>query len=170
MKDRAVDLARSNILVARLTATMRERGDSNAEAAKSMDVGYAYYMALLRGERPIQDASKSHLAKFAKYLGVSTAQAFIWAGALSASDFFYEKSVAQELHAVYTHMLSNDQLAHLAPSKMMWDNMPLDQRILIAGLYEQATGLKFLSRVKVPSQTANDASSSTTTSERSERV
>lgn len=141
---------RSNILLWRLAVMAQERGESAQDVARQIKVSYPYFMALLRGQRPIENASKEVLTAIANYLGISVAQAYVWAGVLRAEDFFSPKSLQTEMADLYRHMMSNPEFGTYVPTPDEWRSLPTTTKVLIAALYERATGERFLSALMVP--------------------
>ncbi len=156
MKERFVDASVNNILVNKVLTTMRERGQTPIEASAAMEVGYSYFMALLRGERRMADASKQTLSKIARYLKISTVQAFFWAGAILPEDFLVEEDVEALLNKAYQAMLRDSRVAHLAPPVSEWNGLTTNAKILIASLYGMATGTEPLPSAQIPDESTGE--------------
>lgn len=140
----------ANLLLWRLTVRARERGHTAHDLAHALGISYPYLQALLRGERPIAGASKSVLSAMAAYLGVSVAQAFVWAGVLVAEDFFYQPTLQNNLSLLYDALLHDSDVGPFAPPPEKWRELPDDIKVFIAALYERASGRRFLDPVKIP--------------------
>jgi transcriptional regulator with XRE-family HTH domain len=145
---------KNNILIWYLTREIAERGWTIHDAATAIDVSYPYLQALLRGQRPIAQASKSVLAAMANFLDVPVAQAFIWSGALTAEDFFRKRSLESEMSNLYEQMLESEDFGAYMPTATAWTSLDINIRVLIAALYERVTGERILAPVTVPTEDA----------------
>lgn len=145
----------ANLLLWRLTVRARERGHSAHDLAHVLGISYPYLQALLRGARPIEGASKTVLSAMAEYLGVSVAQAFVWAGVLVAQDFFYQPTLENNLARLYDAMLNDSEIGPFTPPPEKWRDLPGDIKVFIAALYERASGRRFLDPVKIPKASAS---------------
>lgn len=145
---------KNNILIWYLTREIAERGWTIHDAATAIEVSYPYLQALLRGQRPIAQASKSVLAAMANFLDIPVAQAFIWSGALTAEDFFRKRSLDTEMSNLYEQMLESEDFGAYMPTATAWASLDNNIRVLIAALYERVTGKRILSPVTVPTESA----------------
>lgn len=146
------DGAGQNLLVIMLTRQIAAREWTLHDAAAALGVSYPYLQALLRGQRPISQASKTVLAAMAEFLDIPVAQAYIWSGALTAEDFFRKRSLDAELRGLYERLLAHPDFGAYAPTTQEWAALHPNLRILIAALYERATGERVLSPVSVPTE------------------
>ena len=139
-----------NILLRLLAHTMRNSGDSLQSAAAKLGISYPYLQALLRGQRPVERASKPVLAAISSYLDIPVAQAYIWSGALMAEDFFRQPTLASELDALYEKLLHSTEFGAYAPPPDQWGALDTNVKALIAALHEKASGDRVLEPVCVP--------------------
>ncbi len=162
MRDRIVEESTRNILVNKILTTMRERGQSPLDASNTMEVGYSYFMAMLRGERKMADASKVTLAKIARYLHISTVQSYFWAGALIPEDFLVEADADALLDQTYQSLLKDSKVAHLAIPVSEWNNLARGPKLLIAALYGMAIGNEVLPAAELPDSAQQPPSAGST--------
>ena len=138
-----------NLLLWRLARRMRDSGDSLQSAAAKLGISYPYLQALLRGQRPVAQSSKSVLAAIASYLDIPVAQAYIWSGALTAEDFFRKPTLVSELDALYEKLLHSTEFGAYMPTTDQWGALDTNVKVLIAALYEKASGDLVLEPVRV---------------------
>ena len=139
-----------NLLLWSLARKRRDSGDSLQSAAAKLGISYPYLQALLRGQRQVAQSSKPVLAAIANYLDIPVAQAYIWSGALTAEDFFRKPTLASELDALYETLLQSAEFGAHVPTADQWRALDTNLKVLIAALYEKASGVRILEPVRVP--------------------
>lgn len=147
---RAEKEAQQNLLIWKLTQLAQQKGDRLTDVADKLGISYPYLSALLRGTRPITQASKSTLAAMAHYLDVPVAQAFVWAGVLTSEDFFQPKRLESDLETLYAALLSHPDFGAYAPTRARWAALDTPTKVLIAALFERASGQRFMAEISVP--------------------
>jgi len=123
---------------------MGEREETTKELATNLGIAYPYLMALARNERPVHQLSREVLKNAAKYLGLPVAQAYILAGALDPTDFFYEERIHKEIEDVYKDSLGNPDWSGHTPPRADWDTSPQSVKLYASMLYESATTKKLM--------------------------
>ncbi|MCX7173806.1 MAG: hypothetical protein NT159_07760 [Proteobacteria bacterium] len=137
------------VLIELLFDAAQLRNESPELLAAGLSIGYPYLMALARGTRPTADLGRDILTAAAKYLDVPIAQAYLWAGALLPTDFFFEPSLRRELQDVFTAIQTHPHWGGFCVKKSEWDSLSDEARILYALLFEKATDKHILSRTKI---------------------
>ena len=149
-KGKPMDNKQSSVnLLCLLARKMRDSGDTQKSAAAKLGISYPYLQALLLGQRPVAQSSKSVLAAIASYLDIPVAQAYIWSGALTVEDFFRKPTLASELDALYEKLLHSAEFGAYMPTTDQWGALDTNVKVLIAALYEKASGDLVLEPVRV---------------------
>ena len=146
-----------NLLLSLLASKMRECGDTLNSSAAKLGISYPYLQALLRGQRPVAQASKSVLAAISDYLDIPVAQAYIWSGALTVEDFFRKPTLASELDALYEKLVHSTEFGAYMPTADQWGALDANVKVLIAALYEKTSGDRVLEPVRVPTPAGHDS-------------
>jgi transcriptional regulator with XRE-family HTH domain len=127
-------------LMSYLAAEAQDRGESPAELAKNLGIGYVYLTQLLRGKKDTAKLGREILVAAAKYLRVPVIQAYLWAGALKPSDFIYERDEAIFSGTPYEVMARHQNWGGFMPSKKDWEKTPNDAKQVMIRMFEELTG------------------------------
>lgn len=147
------------VLMEALTDAAAIRGETPAELASHLNIGYPYMMALMRGSRPTSELPRKTLEAAADYLDVTVAQAYIWAGALHPTDFISKPRMRKEMATLYRALQDHDDWGGFCPTKAEWARLPDTSRTLIALLFEQVIGTQYLSRTHIPASEVKETAS-----------
>lgn len=132
-------------LINQLWTTMKSRDETPADLAHQMGITYAYLMALARGERPIDHASRPVLTAAAAYLKLPVAQAYLLADALLPEDFAYTPDIEEKFERIHELMLRDPVWCGYAHAPKEWKRLDAKTKLLIGLLYERAGQTKFFS-------------------------
>lgn len=78
----------ANLLAQRINVRRLESGQSLADLTIELGVSYSYLVSVLSNAERARSISREFVVRIANYLNVSVAQVYIWAGILTAQDFF----------------------------------------------------------------------------------
>lgn len=132
-------------LVNLLWNTMKARGEAPADLASQLGITYAYLMALARGERPIDHASRPVFVAAAKYLKLPVAQTYLLADALFTEDFAYEPDLDEKFDRIHQSMLNDPVWCGYAPSQKEWRLLDKKIKMFLSLLYERNGQTRFFS-------------------------
>lgn len=131
------------LLFAKLREYRDREGLSNEVIAERLGLGIHTLQAYFSG-RPIKHIDPGLVRAIAREIGIAPLQAFLLAGVLRPDDLIESCSIDARLDLV-AEMLRKDPLfSGFAPGEE-WSDLPVQTRMLIALLYEQATCQHILS-------------------------
>ena len=142
--------AGGNLLFQMLLSHASDHNESTRDLAGHLGITYGHLMVLARGERPVHGLSINALRNAARYLHVSLAQAYVWAGILSPSDFYSTRTVREELDRLYVDLIHDNTVSMFAPERAEWDALPERSKLTIALMYEALRHRNYMSMLSVP--------------------
>lgn len=128
------------LLMSYLASEASERGESPADLAKHLGIGYVYLTQLLSAKKDTAKLGRDILVAAAKYLNVPVIQAYLWAGALKPSDFFYEREKVILEGDTYDVMARHQNWGGFMPSREDWKKTPDDTKQMFLMMFEKITG------------------------------
>jgi transcriptional regulator with XRE-family HTH domain len=129
-----------SLLMTYLATKAHEQGETPADLAKHLGIGYVYLTQLLSGKKSTANIGREILVAAAKYMKVPVIQAYLWAGALKPSDFIYEVDNALIKGNAYDVMSRNQVWGGFMPSQNDWESAPSELKQLVVRLFEENTG------------------------------
>lgn len=142
--------AGGNLLFHMLLSHASDHNESTKDLADHLGITYGHLMVIARGERPVNGLSINALRNAANYLHISLAQAYVWAGILSPSDFYSTRTVREELDRLYVDLIHDNTVSMFAPDRAEWDALPERSKLTIALMYEALRHRNYLSMLNVP--------------------
>lgn len=133
-------------LMSYLAAEAQDRGETPAELAKSIGIGYVYLTQLLSGKKDTAKLGRGILVAAAKYLRVPVIQAYLWSGAIKPSDFLYERDEVIFSGEPYDVMARHQNWGGFMPSRKDWEKMPGDARQVMIRMFEELTGQTIINK------------------------
>lgn len=120
-----------------LTAA-NDRGLSVEETARqALGVSPSYFYSLRNGGKEISQLGEDHIARAAKFLGLSRVAAKLAAGQLAPEDFYTEPDVVRDyLRPAMRYILSDPKFAPFVPATIV--DLPPDLQLVFVMLYERA--------------------------------
>lgn len=120
-----------------LTAA-NDRGLSVEETARqALGVSPSYFYSLRNGGKEISQLGEGHIARAAKFLGLSRVAAKLAAGQLAPEDFYTEPDVVRDyLRPAMRYILSDPKFAPFVPATIV--DLPPDLQLVFVMLYESA--------------------------------
>ncbi len=147
-----------SLLMRVIASKALEKGLSNPETAKSLGIGYIYFMKLLSGERKTESLSRDALVQCARFINVPIAEAYLLAGALLPTDFIIEGEFSKVELSVYETILRHPLWGGFMPIQKQWDVLPESLKLLVTYSFEQSTGIKLIKdemKTMIPSDSEN---------------
>lgn len=127
-----------------LTKSALQRGHKMREMASALGVTYGYLIQLKKGIRETTRVSDEVIRSAARYLGVPAVAVRMAAGQLSLQDFQMPKDRLEKRVEDALDFISRDpSFCFLLPPTVA--ELPLDARMSMVVLYEQATGARLIS-------------------------
>jgi len=122
-----------------LTAA-HDRGLSMEETAEeALGISYTHLYALRTGAKKVSQLGDEHIAKAARFLGMSRVAAKLSAGQLEVADFFAEPDVARDfLRPALRYIRSDPEFGPYIPASI--EGLPESLQHAFVMLYERATG------------------------------
>jgi hypothetical protein len=139
----------TNNLIVQALNQANSRGDSKNTLAELVGMTYVYFMALARGERPVDQMNRKYFVGFANYLQIPIAQAYLLGGALLPSDFLVKETAPALMGNVFTRMRSDSQWGGFVPTNAALSELDNDTKHLICLLYERLVGTSSINSVYV---------------------
>ena len=136
------------LLLSALFKKMNENGENKTDLAARFGISYSYIMALGKG-RKVTGLTVEVIRSIAKYLDIPTAQAMMLAGALSAEDFYLDRTISERVELVFADLQTDTLLCGFAPTPEIWNKYPLSAKLLISVLYENNAKTKYLDAAKI---------------------
>lgn len=137
---RRLKMKNENKLVAHLFNKTYDLNQSPHELARILGVGYAYLMALARGDRPTEGLRREALVRAARYLSIPVAQAYLLAGVLEPSDFLVDESPLRRAECVIEAMRQDPAWCGFVPPASVLREMDENLVLLISQMYLKLVG------------------------------
>ncbi|AJW47562.1 transcriptional regulator with XRE-family HTH domain [Ralstonia sp. 151470066-2] len=139
----------ANLLAQRINVRRLESGQSLADLTIELGVSYSYLVSVLSNAERARSISREFVVRIANYLNVSVAQVYIWAGILTAQDFFEPDELKAAMDRAF-HAMQEDKANLLCPSYAEWNKLSIKDRQFIVRLYERASKTHFLPALRMP--------------------
>ena len=136
-------------LAQRIHMKRLDMGQSLLDLTNELGVSYSYLVTVLANESRMRSISRDFIERIAKYLNVSIAQIYVWAGVLTAADFSTPDVLEGDLERAFRAMQA-DPNDLLCPTFSEWQSLSQEMRVFIVGLYEWASGSNYLTPLRVP--------------------
>lgn len=137
-------------LLAVINRVMAKNNHTIEDVAAVLNISPVYLRAIASGSRSFADVDRSILRCAAEYVGMPVAQVFLLSDAMNPEDFFFARTVEDEVNAAREAMITNPVWSGYAPSSEEWANSTLRQKIFVTMLFEAATGQTFLTSAEIP--------------------
>lgn len=125
----------------------KKRKFTHAEVAAFIGCSKVYLVALLTGNRPIQDVSRNILKGISRFLDVPLLQVYSMAEILMPTDMICRIKLDDELEKVFRLMQSDPLILHLISSDEEWNTKPIKDKMLLAYLYQEANANRLQSLI-----------------------
>ena len=135
-------------LAQRIEIRRAELGQTYAEVPGMLGMSYSHFSTLMSNSSRIKTLSHEKMTAIAKYLNVSLAQVYVWAGVLTAEDFSTPNALEGDLERAFRAM-QTDPNDLLCPTSSEWQSLSQEMRVFIVGLYEWASGSNYLAPLRV---------------------
>lgn len=141
---RTLGLALSEELRKKIDAT----GMGATEFATMIGMSPSYTSSLLNGSRPWDGTDRKTKEKVAKFLGIPLISVLMLAGIIEPKDFVFDDSIDTSLDNAYGGLKTHPVWGAFC-RKEEWNSLPMNTKILVALLYEAATGNEIIKKSRM---------------------
>lgn len=135
-----------------LSEEIRKKMDATGvgaiEFASLIGLSPSYTSSLMSGSRPWDGTDRDTKIKIAKFLGLPLISVLMLAGIVEPKDFVFDDSIDASLDNAYGGLKAHPVWGAFC-TRREWDPLPLNTKILIALLYESATGVQIVEKARM---------------------